>query len=142
MRCWHQTLDCASYVLMIASGPHPAVLALVTPVAAALICAGLIALLRPLLQRYALARPSARSSHVTPTPQGGGIAVMAATAIAAALAGALGVSAFGYEISTVMAAAFALAAIGMVDDLRPIPVIPRLALPLAIVTLLVAALPA
>lgn len=121
---------------------HQSALALIIPVAALLICVGLIVMLYPLLRRYALARPNARSSHVTPTPQGGGIAVMAATAIAAALAGALGVSVFGYEISVVMAAAFALAAIGMVDDLRPIPVIPRLALQLAIVTLLVAALPA
>ena len=39
----------------------------------------LILMLRPLLERYALARPNARSSHTTPTPQGGGIAVVAAT---------------------------------------------------------------
>ncbi|HWL03519.1 MAG TPA: glycosyl transferase, partial [Xanthobacteraceae bacterium] len=31
---------------------------------------GLIVLLKPLLQRYALARPNARSSHTIPTPQG------------------------------------------------------------------------
>jgi UDP-N-acetylmuramyl pentapeptide phosphotransferase/UDP-N-acetylglucosamine-1-phosphate transferase len=115
---------------------------LLIPVAAALICSGLIVMLHPLLQRYALARPNARSSHVTPTPQGGGIAVMAATAIAAVLAGSLGISPFGHEIAIVMAAAFCLAAIGMIDDLRPIPVIPRLALQLAIVAVLVAALPA
>src|SRR5689334_2247138 len=112
---------------------HQIALALIIPVAALLICVGLIALLFPLLRRYALARPNARSSHVTPTPQGGGIAVIAATGIAAALTGALGASAFGYEISIVIAASLALAAIGMVDDLRPIPVIPRLALQLAIV---------
>ncbi len=33
-------------------------------------CVLLIIVLRPLLQRYALARPNARSSHVIPTPQG------------------------------------------------------------------------
>ena len=126
---------------MIASGPHPAVLALVTPVAAALICAGLIALLRPLLQRYALARPSARSSHITPTPQGGGIAVMAATAIAAALTVLLGANYPGNAIPLVLTAAFFLAVVGMADDLRPIPVVPRLALQLAAVTLLFATLP-
>src|SRR5262249_9355067 len=43
--------------------------------------AGLITLLRPLLRRYALARPNERSSHRAPTPQGGGIAVCAATII-------------------------------------------------------------
>jgi UDP-N-acetylmuramyl pentapeptide phosphotransferase/UDP-N-acetylglucosamine-1-phosphate transferase len=115
---------------------------LVIPVAAALICAGLIVMLHPLLQRYALARPNARSSHITPTPQGGGIAVMAATAIAAVLAGLLGISAFSHEIAIVMAAALCLAIVGMVDDLRPIEVVPRLALQLALVAALVAALPA
>jgi UDP-N-acetylmuramyl pentapeptide phosphotransferase/UDP-N-acetylglucosamine-1-phosphate transferase len=125
---------------MIASDPHPAVLALV-PVAAALMCAGLIVLLRPLLQRYALARPNARSSHTTPTPQGGGIAVIAATAIAVALAGLLGAPHQGDAIPVVLAAAICLAAVGMIDDLRPIPVVPRLALQLAAVTLLFATLP-
>lgn len=115
---------------------------LIIPVAAALICAGLIVMLHPLLRRYALARPNARSSHVTPTPQGGGIAVMAATAMAAVLAGLLGVSSLGHEIAIVMMAAFCLAAVGMIDDLRPIPVVPRLALQLAIVAVLVAMLPA
>jgi UDP-N-acetylmuramyl pentapeptide phosphotransferase/UDP-N-acetylglucosamine-1-phosphate transferase len=126
---------------MIASDPHRAVLALVIPVAAALICAGLIVLLRPLLQRYALARPNARSSHVTPTPQGGGIAVMMATAIAAALSGWLGAPYQGNAIPIVLAAAFYLAAVGMIDDLWPIPVLPRLALQLAAVLLLLMALP-
>jgi len=121
--------------------PHRAALALVIPVAAALICAGLIVLLRPLLQRYALSRPNARSSHVTPTPQGGGIAVMAATGIAAALPGLLGVPYLGNAILVVLTAAFSLAAVGMIDDLRPIPVFPRLALQLAAVTLLFVALP-
>src|SRR6202011_5178702 len=121
--------------------PHRTVLALVTPVAAALICAGLIVLLRPLLQRYALARPNARSSHITPTPQGGGIAVMAATAIAAALTGLLGAPFPGDAITVVLVAAFCLAVVGMIDDLRPIPVVPRLALQFAAVTLLFAALP-
>jgi UDP-N-acetylmuramyl pentapeptide phosphotransferase/UDP-N-acetylglucosamine-1-phosphate transferase len=121
--------------------PHRAVLALVIPAAAALICVGLIVLLRPLLQRYALSRPNARSSHITPTPQGGGIAVMVATAIAAALTGLLGAPYLGNAIPVVMAAAFCLAAVGMVDDLRPIPVVPRLALQLAAVALLFATLP-
>ena len=45
------------------------------------LCALLIVVLRPLLGRYALAKPNARSSHTTPTPQGGGIAVVAATIV-------------------------------------------------------------
>jgi UDP-N-acetylmuramyl pentapeptide phosphotransferase/UDP-N-acetylglucosamine-1-phosphate transferase len=115
---------------------------LLIAVTAALICGGLIVLLRPLLRRYALSRPNARSSHVTPTPQGGGIAVIAATAIVAILARPLGIFPFGQEIAIVMAATLCLAAVGAIDDLRPIPVIPRLALQLAVVAVLVAALPA
>jgi UDP-N-acetylmuramyl pentapeptide phosphotransferase/UDP-N-acetylglucosamine-1-phosphate transferase len=117
------------------------VVALVVPVAAALICAGLIVVLRPWLARYALARPNARSSHITPTPQGGGIAVMAATAIAAALAAWLGVPHPDHALPVVIAAAACLAAVGMIDDLRPIPVVPRLVLQLAAVTLLFETLP-
>ena len=108
---------------------------------AAVICAMLIVALRPLLQRYALARPNARSSHVTPTPQGGGVAVIAATAIGAALTVLSGSTASGTAILIVLAAAFCLAAVGMVDDLRPIPVIPRLTLQLAVVVVLFTALP-
>lgn len=108
---------------------------------AAAICAMLIVALRPLLQRYALARPNARSSHVTPTPQGGGLAVIAATAIGAALTVLSGSTASGTAILIVLAAAFCLAAVGMVDDLRPIPVIPRLTLQLAVVVVLFTALP-
>lgn len=114
---------------------------LFVPAAAALTCACLIVALRPLLRRYALARPNARSSHVTPTPQGGGIAVIAATAVGAALAAAFGLPFSGTAIITVLTATLGLAAVGMIDDLRPIPVVPRLALQLAAVVFLFATLP-
>jgi UDP-N-acetylmuramyl pentapeptide phosphotransferase/UDP-N-acetylglucosamine-1-phosphate transferase len=95
--------------------------------ASAILCSGLIVLLKPLLIRYALARPNARSSHKVPTPQGGGIAVLAAT-----LAVAGTVLAFRFEIDTpwlmVATAAAVLAAMGAIDDIRPIPAWPRLAL--------------
>jgi UDP-N-acetylmuramyl pentapeptide phosphotransferase/UDP-N-acetylglucosamine-1-phosphate transferase len=120
--------------------PRPAVLAL-APVAAALISAGLIMLLRPWLQRYALARPNARSSHVMPTPQGGGIAVIAATALVAALIGLLGKPYPGEAIPAVLAAATCLAAVGMIDDIRPIPVVPRLALQFATIAILLTSRP-
>ena len=45
--------------------------------AAAALTALLILWLHPFLVRYAMARPNARSSHTVPTPQGGGIAVIA-----------------------------------------------------------------
>ena len=54
--------------------------------ASAALCAILILLLRPVLERYALARPNARSSHAVPTPQGGGMAVIAATLAVAGFA--------------------------------------------------------
>jgi UDP-N-acetylmuramyl pentapeptide phosphotransferase/UDP-N-acetylglucosamine-1-phosphate transferase len=126
---------------MMSSDPSLVVPALFIPATAALICAGMIVVLRPLLQRYALARPNARSSHVTPTPQGGGVAVMTATAVAAALTGLFGAPYPGNALPVVLAAAFCVAAVGMIDDLRPIPVVPRLALQLAAVALLFAALP-
>jgi len=50
----------------------PAILA-----ASALLSALLIWALGPLLKCYAMARPNARSSHKVPTPQGGGVAVVA-----------------------------------------------------------------
>lgn len=118
-----------------------AVMAVAAAGASALISAGLVIVLRPLLQRYALARPNARSSHVTPTPQGGGIAVIVATAAGVALTASLSAGFSGTTLLVVLSAAFCLAAIGMVDDLRPIPVIPRLALQLAVVASLFAALP-
>ena len=49
---------------------------------AALLSGVLTWAIRPMLIRIALAKPNARSSHRVPTPQGGGIAVIAATLFA------------------------------------------------------------
>jgi UDP-N-acetylmuramyl pentapeptide phosphotransferase/UDP-N-acetylglucosamine-1-phosphate transferase len=95
----------------------------VVALAAAGVSAGLIVLLRPLLQRYALARPNARSSHTIPTPQGAGIAVIAATLVVAAIAA----STMGFRIqATLFAATVFIALVGFADDIRPIPVLLRL----------------
>ncbi len=106
--------------------------------------AALILLLFPLLRRYALARPNARSSHATPTPQGGGIAVIAATLVA--LIGAaysLGGSVFAGNphLLAVVAATVGLAVLGMTDDIRPMRAASRLALQALAVGLVVATLP-
>ena len=53
---------------------------------AATLSAALVVAMMPLLRRYALARPNARSSHAMPTPQGAGVAVMLATILATAAA--------------------------------------------------------
>ena len=60
--------------------------ALMAALLAALLSAAAIPTIHPLLVKYALARPNARSSHQIPTPQGAGIAVVAATLAAATIA--------------------------------------------------------
>ena len=93
--------------------------------AAAAISASLIVLLRPLLQRYALARPNVRSSHSVPTPQGAGIAVIAATL------GVVGISAgiMDLDVQAILfVATIFIALVGLADDIRPMPIGPRLLL--------------
>ncbi len=112
--------------------------------AAMALCAGVIVLLFPLLRRYALARPNARSSHRIPTPQGGGIAIVAATLLVVGAAIAI-TSAFGSvsrELASVAACTAILAVIGAVDDIRPLEAMPRLLLQALIVMALVTVLPA
>lgn len=89
-------------------------------ITAAAVSALLCVLLRPLLLRYALARPNARSSHRVPTPQGGGIAVLAgAFAALAAVATLLPPAGMGGFVFVTVAAA-ALAVVGAWDDIRPL----------------------
>src|SRR3712207_3984262 len=104
--------------------------------ASALFSALLIVALKPLLMRYALARPNARSSHRVPTPQGGGIAVVGAgLAVAGAVLLADRVPAGAFAI--VAASAIVLALVGAVDDIRPLPAGPRLLLQAAAVAAVV-----
>jgi UDP-N-acetylmuramyl pentapeptide phosphotransferase/UDP-N-acetylglucosamine-1-phosphate transferase len=108
---------------------------------AALVCVGLILILRPALQRYALAKPNARSSHREPTPQGGGIAVIAAT-IAATCLGTFGLGAATVPPPPMLLAAVVLmACVGAVDDIRSIEVIPRLMLQALAIAAVIYALP-
>jgi UDP-N-acetylmuramyl pentapeptide phosphotransferase/UDP-N-acetylglucosamine-1-phosphate transferase len=112
--------------------------ALLALLPAALLSAALILLLKPLLLRYALARPNARSSHREPTPQGGGIAV-----IVACLAVGLGtlalLGALEGGVLVLAGAAVALGILGAVDDIRPLPALPRLLLQLLAVAAVVMA---
>ena len=111
--------------------------------AAGALTAVLALLLAPLLRKYALARPNARSSHVVPTPQGGGIAVIAAT-IAVALSAGIGVSGFGANnalyLTPLLAAVF-LAIVGAIDDIRTLAAGPRLLLQAVAVGAAIAVLP-
>src|SRR4051812_3500022 len=109
--------------------------------ASAALCALLILLLRPLLLRYALARPSARSSHAVPTPQGGGIAVIAATlAVSTAVLATAGAPTPAGLWALVAAMTALLAAAGAIDDIRPLSPALRLVLQgLAVAVVVVAA---
>lgn len=119
-------------------------LSVVSFLAAAAICAGLLLWLRPWLARYALARPNARSSHKVPTPQGGGIAVVAATTIVVVAAEIFFANQLGdqWRLSIVFASTIGLALVGVTDDLRPFDAIPRLVLQIAAVAAIIATFPA
>ena len=97
---------------------------------AALISALITWISRPLLQRYALARPNARSSHRIPTPQGAGIAVIAATLVVAS----------GWAVwanvaipPALVIATIIIALVGFADDIVSLPVLVRLVLQAACV---------
>jgi UDP-N-acetylmuramyl pentapeptide phosphotransferase/UDP-N-acetylglucosamine-1-phosphate transferase len=115
----------------------------VTVIFAALMSALLIVALYPWLERYALAKPNARSSHRTPTPQGGGIAVIAATlgAVGVALAifspGALP----DLNLPKVVAAVLIMTCLGAIDDIRPLPAGLRLILQAVVVAGVIFILP-
>lgn len=117
--------------------------ALLIVLGAAVVAAGLIAVTRPLLVRHALANPNERSSHVTPTPQGGGVGVIVATVVAVSAASvALPWSELALSsLVAALAAAIALAALGLVDDLRGLGVAPRLAIQALAVAAVVWSLP-
>jgi UDP-N-acetylmuramyl pentapeptide phosphotransferase/UDP-N-acetylglucosamine-1-phosphate transferase len=111
-------------------------------VASALVSVVLIWLLQPLLKRHALAHPNVRSSHKTPTPQGGGIAVIAATVGVVVACVLFGVPSLGGQaLWLVLAATVFIALVGAIDDIRPIAVMPRLILQVAGVAIVLAALP-
>ena len=111
-------------------------------VVAALATVIMIIAAMPYLQKYALARPNARSSHAIPTPQGAGIAIVATMIVllfALAIFGSEGTSGL-WAILLIFAIA-ALAAIGAIDDIHPLPVHLRLIVQFAAATLVLFAVP-
>jgi UDP-N-acetylmuramyl pentapeptide phosphotransferase/UDP-N-acetylglucosamine-1-phosphate transferase len=103
-------------------------LSIFAAVAAAVLTAGIIWAMLPWLLRHALARPNARSSHRIPTPQGAGIAVIGATLV---VAGAIAAWANPAQLNipaATFAAALFIAIVGFADDVKSIPVLPRLML--------------
>src|ERR1700693_4646222 len=111
-------------------------------VGAALLCAILIIVLRPLLKRYALARPNARSSHAVPTPQGGGIAVVAATiAVSVGMLYSASDGAGTAPLAILFSAVVLIAAVGVIADIHPDYVVPPFLLQALAVVVVVFALP-
>src|SRR6202012_5681497 len=104
---------------------------------AALLSAGIIWVIRPLLLRHALARPNARSSHRIPTPQGAGIAVIAATLLVAAAIVALAPADHLQIPLSLFAATLFIAIVGFADDVKSIAVLPRLVLQAAAVGIII-----
>ena len=86
--------------------------------------AGMTWAIRPLLLQHALAKPNARSSHRVPTPQGAGIAVIAAT-----LAGRrVVIFAYADPASRISRSQYSarrcfIAIVGFADDVKSIPVL-------------------
>ncbi|MEX2033644.1 MAG: glycosyltransferase family 4 protein [Xanthobacteraceae bacterium] len=117
-------------------------LAFIFAVAAA-VSAGIILALLPWLKRHALAHPNSRSSHRQSTPQGGGIAVVAATIAVATGAIAIGLEPARYAslLWPVFSATALIAVVGAVDDIRTIEVVPRLLLQAIAVAIMIAGLP-
>jgi UDP-N-acetylmuramyl pentapeptide phosphotransferase/UDP-N-acetylglucosamine-1-phosphate transferase len=90
-----------------------------TPLAAFLVCWLLLAWLLQRGKSLPMDHPNERSLHVTPTPRIGGLGIMAGVGVASIwLAGAGSLQA----ALPVVLAAFALAAVSVLDDVRGLPV--------------------
>jgi UDP-N-acetylmuramyl pentapeptide phosphotransferase/UDP-N-acetylglucosamine-1-phosphate transferase len=111
-------------------------------VIAAAASAAIIVALKPFLTRYAVAQPNARSSHTQPTPQGGGIAVVAATILAVLAGGVMPGAGAILGLWPLVAAVLLLAITGACDDIFHLSVTPRFLAQFIAVGLVVAALPA
>jgi UDP-N-acetylmuramyl pentapeptide phosphotransferase/UDP-N-acetylglucosamine-1-phosphate transferase len=113
-------------------------------ICAFLAASGLIAVLMPLFGRFAVAVPTARSSHSALTPQWGGLAVISATIGVAALAIVLPPR-FGAEATAqftqVLLAAVLMAVLGVVDDVRNLAPTYKLVVQAIAIALVIAALP-
>lgn len=114
-----------------------------TLVGSTLVSALLIFALRPLLARYAVARPNARSSHKLPTAQGGGFAVVA-TVIAVSYAAFYlfpSGAAASLRFPVVCVAVVVIAGVGVIADTQPGNFASRLLLQALAVAAVVFALP-
>jgi UDP-N-acetylmuramyl pentapeptide phosphotransferase/UDP-N-acetylglucosamine-1-phosphate transferase len=88
--------------------------------------------------RRALDVPNDRSSHTRPTPRGGGIVIVSGFVVGLAVwlqtGGALSPRALGWLVGALI-----VATVGFVDDLQPLPALPRLTIQLLAAGLLTVA---
>jgi Fuc2NAc and GlcNAc transferase len=81
--------------------------------------------------------PNERSSHVSPTPRGGGIGIVAGVAAGVIYLTAVGIP-LDRNLGILLAGAGVLAALGVVDDRRSVPATVRLAVQLVVAVAVVA----
>ena len=111
-------------------------------VAVTLTTAGLVWVIRgQLLQYEILDRPNDRSSHIAPTPRGGGIGVIAVLLPAWLIIGLVVPDSSPAANWLIPLAALALAGISWIDDLRTLGTLPRLGIQLGATIVGVAVLP-
>jgi Fuc2NAc and GlcNAc transferase len=92
---------------------------------AAMVCAGLTGfVMRVAVRTGQMDIPNARSSHVTPTPRGGGVAVVLTVLGGVLLVWCTG-ALEGAAISGLILGGGAVAIVGYIDDKRPLSVTPR-----------------
>ena len=110
---------------------------------AAAVSVAVIIVMQPLLGRVALAKPNARSSHTKPTPQGGGIAVVAGTILAtcATLYLFAPTPAAAEPLLLIFVSVILIGGVGAADDIQALAVAPRLLLQSVAVTVVVCSLP-
>src|SRR5690349_17365088 len=108
-----------------------------------MICFVILLSLKPVLERYTLAKPNARSSHKFPTPQGGGIAIIAAIIIAVATVEPFYPTPINeqWQLAFMFTGVIILATIGIIDDAKPIAALLRLLLQAVAATIVLASLP-
>ncbi|MGI9425336.1 MAG: MraY family glycosyltransferase [Hyphomicrobiaceae bacterium] len=114
---------------------------LVLVAGSAALTATLIAALKPVLRRYALARPNARSSHSTPTPQGAGIAIISIPVLLLVSIWVLGLTSDASWPIALACGLTLLAGTGVFDDIYSLPVAVRLLVQFLAAAIIVLSLP-
>lgn len=117
----------------------PLFVLLLVPVFAALTTLIVTGRLLPWLRRKALDRPNARSSHVVPTPRGGGLGVLAGLLPGWAILSLWSPPALLPELAALLTATLGLAWLSFRDDRKPLPAWVRFSVQIAAIGFILAA---